>query len=123
MFINPMWESEVQRIGKRRCTPTGYCLHLISDLIGLLALGGTLAMAIYCLILHVRGNFDASLLWRLLVPFAAAVIGNLLYHYSWYLAGRRQFQWDREQGFASWVDDHGKVQSYRAEDSPDQRER
>ena len=31
MFINPMRDSESQRIGKQKCTPLGYRLHTASD--------------------------------------------------------------------------------------------
>jgi hypothetical protein len=31
LFINPMWNSETERIGKQRCTPLGYALHGISE--------------------------------------------------------------------------------------------
>jgi hypothetical protein len=38
LFINPMWDNEAERIGKQKCTPLGYALHAISDLIGFIAL-------------------------------------------------------------------------------------
>ena len=33
-----MWDNESERIGKQRCTPLGYALHVVSDLIGFLGL-------------------------------------------------------------------------------------
>jgi hypothetical protein len=32
MFINPMGDSESQRIGEQKCTPLGYRLRTASDL-------------------------------------------------------------------------------------------
>ena len=36
MFIPRMWFDEVERIGKQRCTPQGYGLQGIGDLVGFL---------------------------------------------------------------------------------------
>jgi hypothetical protein len=38
MFINPMWDSKSQRLGKQKCTPRGYWLHAVSDLAGFFVL-------------------------------------------------------------------------------------
>ena len=51
--------------------------------------------------------------WLVLVPFAIAIVGNLLHSYSWHLATRRQFHYDYENRVATWVDDSGVPQSYK----------
>ena len=38
MFIPRMWFDEVERIGKQQCTPAGYALQRIGDLIGFVGL-------------------------------------------------------------------------------------
>ena len=112
MFINPMWDNESQRIGKQRCTPTGYMLHGISDLIGFIAIIFMLGILTYLLYAGIRGQFAWSLLWLLAIPFAIAIVGNILHHYSWHLADKRQFKYDYENRISTWVDENGDQQSY-----------
>ena len=38
LFIYPMWDNESQRIGKQKCTPKGYNLHVIAELLGFIGL-------------------------------------------------------------------------------------
>ena len=33
LFIHPMWDNESQRIGKQKCTPAGYALHVIAEMV------------------------------------------------------------------------------------------
>lgn len=112
MFINPMWDNESQRIGKQRCTPAGYAFHVISDLIGLNAIILLLGIPIYLVYVGIRGRFALSMLWLLVVPFAIAIVGNLLHSYSWHLAEKRQFNYDYEDRIATWIDEDGNEQSY-----------
>src|SRR5437867_2170602 len=74
-FINPMWDNEAERIGKQRCTPLGYALHTISDLLGFVALLLLFGSAAYLGYRGIVGSFRASLLWLFTIPFALAIIG------------------------------------------------
>ena len=112
MFINPMWDNESQRIGKRKCTPIGYGLHVVSDLIGLVALLCLIGVPIYLAYAAIRGRFTSTLLWLLLVPFAIALIGNLLFRLSWRLADKKQFNYDYQNGVATWIES-GVQHSYK----------
>lgn len=112
MFINPMWDHESQRVGKQRCTPVGYMLHGISDLIGFIAIICLLGVIIYLVYACIRGEFTSGMLWYLLVPFTIAILGNVLHNYSWYLADKRQFKYDYEKSTSTWVDESGVQQSY-----------
>lgn len=113
MFINPMWSSESQRIGMQRCSPKGYMLHGISDLIGLIATLLLFGVPIYIVYAAVGGRFTATMLFLLLVPITAAIAGNVLHSYSWRLADKRQFKYDYEKDFATWVDESGIKRSYK----------
>ncbi|MDA0835254.1 MAG: hypothetical protein O2955_17485 [Planctomycetota bacterium] len=113
MFINPMWDHESQRIGKQKCTPTGYMLHGISDLIGFIALICLLGTLIYFAYAGIRGHFVGSMLWLLVIPFGIALVGNILHSYSWHLADKRQFKYDCEKCISTWVDARGTEQSYK----------
>ena len=112
LFINPMWDNEAERIGKQKCTPLGYTLHGISDLlgfIGLLLLFGTGAYLGYRSIV---GTFSASLLWLFAIPFGLAIIGSILYAYSWRLDRRRGFHYDYDNREASWLE-NGQRRTYK----------
>lgn len=38
LFIHPTWDHESQRIGKQKCIPVGYALHVIAGMIGFVGL-------------------------------------------------------------------------------------
>ena len=94
MFVNPIWQDEVQRIGKQRCTPTGYLLHTISDMIGFVAI--ILLLTVVCCLIYsgFRGTFTWSQLRFLIIPVATAVVGSLVHAWSWNLADRLDFKYD-----------------------------
>lgn len=117
MFINPMWSSESERIGKYQCTRIGYELHAISDGVGIIATISLLVWPCLPLILAIRGVFEWHVLWTLVFPFALAIIGELLYDYSWRLAKKKQFNYDYESDTASWVDEVGNLRTYRYDGS------
>jgi hypothetical protein len=116
LFINPMWDSEAQRIGKQKCTPIGYALHGLSDLIGFGALLLLFGTAAYLGYRGVLGTFQASLLWLLAIPFGLAITASVLYRVSWVLARRRGFQYDYESREASWLR-NGQRHNYKYNDT------
>ncbi len=112
LFLHPMWYHESQRIGKQKCTPTGYTLHVIAEMIGfvgLLLLFIVLADWIWKVF---TGDFHASLLWLLALPLCLGVISEILYQFSWRLALRKGFHYDYERCEASWTDD-GQRRTYQ----------
>ncbi len=112
LFINPMWDNESERIGKQRCTPLGYALHVISDLIGFVGLLLLLATGAYLGYRGIDGTFHGSLLWCFGLPFGLAFVGSALYYYSWVLARRKGFRYDYDTREASWIE-HGERQAYK----------
>jgi hypothetical protein len=99
-----MWFNEVERIGKKRCTPVGYALQGIGELIGFCGLLMLLGMPIYLAYRGVVGTFHWPLLWLLAVPFAIGVIDTVIVAFSWSLAHRKQFRYDDERLVSSWVE-------------------
>src|SRR5438067_787943 len=116
LFINPMWDNQAERIGKQRCTRLGYALHTISDLIGFLALLLLLATAAYLGYRGIAGSFRATLLWLLLIPFGLAMVGLILYRFSWIVGHRRGFHYDHDSREASWQED-GQRRTYKYNDA------
>jgi hypothetical protein len=114
LFINPMWRNEAERIGKQRCTPLGYALHGISDILGLVALLLLFGIVSYLAYRRLVGGFHASLLWFFSIPFGIAVIGSILFRISWTLAYRRGFRYDHKSGEATWLE-HGKRRNYKCD--------
>jgi hypothetical protein len=89
LFIHPMWDHESQRIGKQKCTPVGYALHVLADytgFLGLLLLFGMPALLVWQ---WMFSTFYWSLLWLLVVPFGVGIVSEVLYHYSWWLVLRQ----------------------------------
>jgi hypothetical protein len=85
-FINPMWDSEAERIGKQRCTPLGYVLHGLSDTLGFVGLLFLLGVVPYVGYRVIVGAFRTSVLWLFSIPLGLAIIGSILYRASWVLA-------------------------------------
>ena len=113
LFIHPTWDNESQRIGKLKCTPAGYALHVIAELIGfaglliLLAVLGFLAWE-----WSAAGAFRISLLWVLAPPLGLGVVSEALFQYSWWLALRKGFRYDYERREASWSES-GERRTYK----------
>jgi hypothetical protein len=116
VFINPMWQDEVQRIGKQRCTPTGYRLHGISDLIGFIAIILLLGVPCYLAYSAFRGAFTCSSLFLLLIPIGVAIAGNVLHSYSWHLADVRGFKYDYEKRTSTWRNCNGDLERFNYDD-------
>jgi len=109
LFIYPMWDNESQRIGKQKCTPLGYRLHVLADLIGFI---GLLILVGICLSLVSKGifkSFHSSLLWLLTIPFGFGIAGQMLFQFSWFLASRRGFEYDYDKAESSWMENGERV--------------
>jgi hypothetical protein len=104
MFVPRMWFDEVERIGKQRCTPVGYALQGVGDLLGFVGLLLLLGTALYLAYRGVAGTFDWSLVWLLAVPLGFGVIGSVIVAFSWRLAHRKQFRYDHQRRVSSWIE-------------------
>ena len=116
LFIYPMWDTESQRIGKQKCTPLGYRLHVLAELIGFIGLLILLGICVFLVSEGISGSFHSSLLWLLTIPFGFGFIGQLLFQFSWFLASRKGFEYDYEKAEASWFE-KGKRVTYRSQSS------
>jgi hypothetical protein len=115
MFIPTIWSDEVERIGKQRCTPFGYALQGIGDLIGFLGLLMLLGMPVYLAYRAIVGTFSWSLLWLLAVPFVIGIVGRVMVEFSWWMATRKKFHYDYERRESTWLD-AGEERSYKYSD-------
>jgi hypothetical protein len=104
LFIHPMWDHESQRLGKQKCTPMGYALHGIAELIGLAGLLLLLAVPVVLAWEWFTGWKVPSLFWLLAVPFSLGVISEVLFQFSWWLALRKGFRYDDDRCEASWME-------------------
>jgi 4-amino-4-deoxy-L-arabinose transferase-like glycosyltransferase len=111
MFIPRMWFDEVERIGKQRCTPFGYALQGVGELIGFLGLLALFGVPFYLIYTGLAGSFRWSLLWLLTVPVVLGTLGSVLVTYSWSLALGKQFRYDYERRVSSWIEG-GQERSY-----------
>src|SRR5207248_404999 len=90
-------DHESQRIGKQQCTPAGYQLHVVAELIGFVGLLLLLAALVLLVWRWFAGTFHASLLWWLAVPFSLGMVSEGMMQYSWWLARRKGFHYDYER--------------------------
>jgi hypothetical protein len=112
MFIHPMWDHESQRIGKQKCTPVGYAIHVVADLLGFFGLLSVFGVPLVLAGTVVVGAFRPSLLWLVVVPIALGLLGRTLYRFSWNLASRKGFRYDHDQCEASWLE-AGQRRTYK----------
>jgi hypothetical protein len=115
MFVPRIWFDEVERIGKQRCTPLGYVLQQIGDLVGIVGLLTVLGVPAYLGYRGAIGTFDRSLLWLLIVPIALGIVGRIMVSFSWSLASRKRFNYDYQRRESSWVE-AGEKRLYTFED-------
>jgi hypothetical protein len=115
LFIHPMWDSECERIGKQRCTPTGYALHVFADLLGFIGLLVLLPAPFFIAWRWLGGTFRTYHLWLLAVPIAIGLASEAIYRYSWRLALSRGFSYNPERREASWLE-AGERRTYRFAD-------
>jgi hypothetical protein len=112
LFIHPTWDNESERIGKKKCTPLGYALHTVADLLGFLGLLLLFGTAVFLGYRGSAGSFNTSLLWLFVFPFFLGLVGRMLFQFSWFLARRSGFEYDPETSEASWYKDGNRV-TYR----------
>jgi hypothetical protein len=110
LFIHPMWDNESQRIGKQKCTPIGYMLHGIAELIGFGGLLLLLALPVGWK--RFAETFQTSPWWLLVVPLGLGIISEALFQYSWWLALRKGFRYDHDRREASWIEG-GERRTYK----------
>ena len=109
MFIPRMWFDEVERVGKQRCTPVGYVLQQLGELIGFCGLVGLLGTPVFVWFLH------WSLLSLLIVSVSLGIVGTVIVSFSWSLASRKGFHYDYQRRETSWVE-AGEKRLYTFED-------
>jgi hypothetical protein len=112
LFIHPMWLHESQRIGKQKCTPIGYALHVAADLLGFFGLLFLFGSSAYLTYRAIMGLFDTALFWLLVPPLALGVVSEVLYRFSWWLALRKGYHFDYDTCEATWTD-AGRPFSYK----------
>ena len=115
MFIPRLWFDEVERIGKQRCTPVGYALQGVGELLGFFGLLMLLGAPVYLAYRGVVGAFNWSLLWLLAVPFVIGIVGSVIVAFSWSLAYRKRFRYDYERRVSSWIEG-GEERAYTCAD-------
>ena len=104
LFIYPMWDSENQRLGLRACTPVGYSLRGLADLIGFLGLIFLIGAPIYVVYRVVVHSFSWHLCWLFAIPFGLGIIGQVLFMGSLWFAAKKKFCYDDETRTATWTE-------------------
>ena len=103
LFFYPMWGHESQRLGKQQCTPLGYRLHGVAELLGFIGFRLLLGTGSTLIYRAIAGTFGLPLAWLLALPFGLGLTSEALYLYSRGLANRQGFHYDDEAREASWM--------------------
>jgi hypothetical protein len=104
-----MWDSESQRIGKQKCTPMGYNLQAVAELIGSCGLLVGFGVSVYYIYKLITGGFENSHLWLMAVVFGIGIISEFLYQISWLLAKKKGFTYDYDNRQASWFENGERI--------------
>jgi hypothetical protein len=104
LFISPMWDSENQRLGLKTCTPLGYTVYSIGELMGFVGLLLLVAVPGFLVVRLFRHQFSARDLWLLLIPLVVGVVGRFLLILGWKFATKRQFHYDCDTRKARWIE-------------------
>ena len=111
LLIHPMWSSESERIGTKRCSSIGYALHIIGCFVTFASL--PLLLLIVCSwlgsLIFVAYSFLSY--WLFIIPIIVGFCGVILFRISSMLVNRKEFSYDYEKDLSTWVD-NGKEQSY-----------
>jgi len=108
-FIYPMWDSENQRLGMKACTPFGYNVRCIADIIGFSGL--IFLLVITGFLIHrylLRHQFESRWLLLLLVPLVVGFAGRVLFEFGWGLAAKKKFEYDSQTMTVKWIEDGHK---------------
>jgi len=112
LFIHPMWDHESQRIGKRKCTPAGYALHVIGEMIGFFGLQFRFVVPGVVVRKWWAGTLEPSLCWIFALAYGLGVVSEILVQSSWSLALMKSFKYDYERCEASWME-AGECRTYK----------
>jgi hypothetical protein len=109
LFIYPMWDSENQRLGMKACTPLGYTVRCIADLIGfsglilLFGILGVLTLQYLC------GQFESRGFWLLLFPLVVGFVGRVLFEFGWRLAAKKKYEYDSRTRTVKWIENGHEI--------------
>jgi len=111
LFIFPMWSSENERIGLKKCCPLSSILRTLAELggfIGLFLLFGAIIFLVYKGII---GEFSNQLWWFLLYPYLLGFINMLLFLFAYIMADKKSYKYDYEKNVTIWQE-NGKEKIY-----------
>ena len=97
-----MWSSENERKGFQECTPAGYVIYGIAELILVAFYLSALGVAMYVLSSLVQGLLSARRFALLALPAGLLTAGWLLSKTAWYLAERKGFKYDHKENKCTW---------------------
>ena len=105
-----MWDSENQRLGMKACTPLGYTVRCIADLIGFCGLIFLFGILGALTLRYLRHQFELRVLWLLLIPLVIGSAGRVLFEFSLGLATKKKFEYDSQTMSTKWIEDgHERV--------------
>jgi hypothetical protein len=106
LFIYPMWDSENQRLAMRACTPLGYNVRCIADMIGFSGLIFLFLIIGFHIHRYLFGHpFESRCLLVLFFSLLVGFVGRVLFEFGWRLAARKKFEYDSQTMTVKWIED------------------
>lgn len=102
LFFHRMWDSEIERIGFRKCSPAGYQIRHLGELVGFIGLVWFVGALLYLLYTAVTLSFTLASLRLLLWPLALGVLSDILVLISRMAVNRKDFQYNEGERRSSW---------------------
>jgi hypothetical protein len=106
-----MWDSENQRLGMKACTPLGYNVRCIADIIGFSGLIFLFGITGFLIHRYALGHpFESRRLLLFLAPLVVGFVGRVLFEFGWRLAAKKKFEYDSQTMTVKWIEDgHERV--------------
>ena len=112
LFIYPMWDSENERLGFKECTPSGYFLREIAELIGFAGLIALIGIIWRLGIILANNSFCKEHLYILAIPFGIGIISETIFQIAYKIAKHKHYNYDLSNGETSWIK-NGERKTYK----------
>ena len=99
-----MWDNEAERVGLQRCTPLGYFIYGLGDLLGAISLLSFLFTPLWLAFLWWSDSISFNSFWPLLLSIFLIFLRLSLGAVTWTLASKRGFRYDPETRTAHWIE-------------------
>ncbi len=111
-----MWDSESQRLCKKKCSGLAFQIHVIGELIGFIGLLMLIACFVGEIGVGIKNGLNDVSIMVFIFPFALGVLSEAMVQFSWWVVKRKTFSYDCQSGLVQWIE-NGQTVIYKYESS------